>query len=81
MSMSSESRAEWLAGGFWEQLDLLEKRHQSLRAEHDSARRGLEAAGSTDDTDLLQAWQRYCAVIAELDQSTTEFEHLRAHSS
>ncbi len=81
MSTNSEHALERLASGFWDQLDLLEKRHQSIRAQHDNARRGLDAAAVADSTDLLQAWQRYCAVIAELDESTTEFEHLHTPSS
>ena len=81
MSTTSESQAEWLGSGFWDQLDLLEKRHQRVREQHESARRGLEALGSSEDADFIVAWQRYCTVIEELDQATTDFEQLRTRTS
>jgi len=75
--MSAEpQRAEWLEAGFWERLDRLEGRHQRAQAEHDSARRGLERLTPVEVVELHRAWSRYCEVIAELDQSTAEFEAL-----
>ena len=77
MSASEHHRAEWLEPGFWERLDRLEGRHQRVQAEHDSARRGLERLSSHETDELRSAWRRYCEVIAELDQTTAEFEALR----
>ena len=77
MSASESSRADWLDNSFWERLDLLEARHQRLQSEHESVRRGLECAQA--DT-LREAWERYCEVIAELDQATAELEVLRTRS-
>ena len=77
MSASERQRAEWLDAGFWERLDRLEWRHQRAQAEHDSARRGLERLTPNEIEELRRAWRRYCEVIAELDQTTAEFEALR----
>jgi hypothetical protein len=77
MSASEDRQAEWLGQGFWERLDRLEGRHQRLQAAHDSARRGLERLRSHETDELRSAWRRYCEVIAELDQTTAEFEVLR----
>ena len=77
MSASESSRAEWLDSSFWERLDLLEARHQRLQAEHEVARRGLEKIRTNDANDLRDAWDRYCAVIADLDSTTAELEVLR----
>jgi hypothetical protein len=77
MSASESSRAEWLGNSFWERLDLLEARHQDLRAEHEAARRGLESVRATDAGELREAWERYCAVLADLDSTTAELEVLR----
>jgi hypothetical protein len=77
MSASELKRAEWLEPGFWERLDRLEGHHQRLQAAHDSARRGLERLSSHETDELRSAWRRYCEVIAELDQTTAEFESLR----
>jgi hypothetical protein len=77
MSASEHQRAEWLDPGFWERLDRLEGRHQRVRADHDNARRGLERLTSAELEELRSAWNRYCEVIAELDQTTAEFESLR----
>lgn len=76
MSASEHQRAEWLDPGFWERLDRLEVRHQRAQAEHDSARRGLERLSSGELEELRRAWRRYCEVIAELDETTAEFEAL-----
>ena len=77
MSASESSRAEWLDNSFWERLDLLEARHLRLQGEHEIARRGLESVRTSDVTDLREAWERYCAVIADLDSTTAELEVLR----
>jgi hypothetical protein len=77
MSASELQRAEWLDPGFWERLDKLEGRHQRAQAEHDNARRGLERLTPGEIEELQRAWRRYCEVIAELDQTTAEFEALR----
>lgn len=77
MSASERQRAEWLDGSFWERLDQLEGRHQRIQAEHDLARRGLELLTPSEIDELRRAWRRYCEVIAELDQTTAEFEALR----
>jgi hypothetical protein len=77
MSASEQQRAEWLDPGFWERLDKLEGRHQRAQVEHDKARRGLERLTPGEIEELHCAWQRYCEVIAELDQTTAEFELLQ----
>lgn len=78
MSASEASRGEWLDNRLWERFELLETRHQRIQSEHENARRGLERLGVADDAELRAAWQRYCDVIAELDQATAEIETLRA---
>ena len=77
MSASQHQRAEWLDPGFWERLDRLEVRHQRVQAEHDSVRRGLERLTPNEMEELRRAWRRYCEVIAELEETTAEFETLR----
>ena len=77
MSASESSRAEWLDNSVWERLDLLEARHQRLQTEHDVARRDLESVRTADVSELRKAWERYCAVIADLDSTTAELEVLR----
>jgi len=77
MSASEGQRAEWLDPEFWERLDRLEGRHQRIQSEHDNARRGLERLTAREADELRRAWRRYCEVIAELDQTTAEFEALR----
>ena len=76
MSASVQQRSAWLDAGFWERLDRLEGRHQQAQAQHDSARRGLERLSPAEVEELRRAWSRYCEVIAELDESTAEFEAL-----
>jgi hypothetical protein len=76
MSASEQQRAEWLDAGFWERLDRLEGRHQRVQAEHDLVRRGLERLTPGEAEELRRAWRRYCEVIAELDQTSAEFEAL-----
>jgi len=77
MNASQHQRAEWLDPGFWERLDRLEVRHQRVQAEHDSVRRGLERLTPNEMEELRRAWRRYCEVIAELEETTAEFETLR----
>ncbi|HVN44330.1 MAG TPA: hypothetical protein VMT66_03685 [Steroidobacteraceae bacterium] len=77
MSASERQRAEWLDASFWERLDRLELRHQRIQAEHDNARRGIERLTPNEIEELRRAWRRYCEVIAELDETTAEFEDLR----
>ena len=77
MSASESSRADWLDNSFWDRLDILESRHQRLQSEHEIARRGLESVRAQDSEELREAWDRYCAVIADLDSTTAELEVLR----
>jgi hypothetical protein len=78
MSASEQQRAEWLAPDFWEKLGRLEGRHQRIQSEQSSAQRGLERLAPYQAAELEEAWRRYCHVIAELDQTTAEFEALRS---
>jgi hypothetical protein len=80
MSALEEQRAEWLDPDFWNRLNRLENRHQKVQSEHDSARRKLERVTPHEAEELRAAWQKYCEVIAELDQTAAEFEALRAGS-
>ena len=77
MSASESQQVEGLDPAFWERLDRLEGRHQRVQTEHDSARRTLECQGPREADELRRAWLRYCEVIAELDETTAEFEALR----
>jgi hypothetical protein len=75
MSASEEQRAEWLGSNFWDRLDRLEGRHQRVQSEHEAVRRNLDRGAETDE--FRHAWRRYCEVIAELEQTTAEFEAFR----
>jgi hypothetical protein len=77
MSASELQRAEWLDPGFWDRLDRLESRHKRAQSQHEDAQRGLARSTPCDTEELRQAWQRYCEVIAELDEATAEIETLR----
>ena len=77
MKAPESSRVEWLNNSFWERLALLEARHQRLQADHEVARRTLQTAGGSGLSELQEAWDRYCAVIADLDSTTAELEVLR----
>jgi hypothetical protein len=77
MSASEEQRAEWLGASFWERLDRLEVRHQRIQSEHETVRRNLERVTPREADELRHAWRRYCEVIAELDETSAEFEALR----
>jgi hypothetical protein len=80
MSASDEQRAEWLDSQFWERLDRLEIRHQQVQSQHEAMRRDLDRVMPCEADELRRAWRRYCEVIAELQQTTAEFESLRSHS-
>ena len=77
MSASEEQRAEWLGSNFWDRLDRLEGRHQRVQSEHEAVRRNLERVTPKEADELRYAWRRYCEVIAELEQTTAEFEAFR----
>ena len=77
MSASEEQRAEWLGSNFWDRLDRLEGRHQRVQSEHEAVRRNLERVTPREADELRHAWRRYCEVIAELEQTTAEFETFR----
>jgi hypothetical protein len=77
LSASEEQRAEWLGASFWERLDRLEVRHQRIQSEHEAVRRNLERVTPREADELRLAWRRYCEVIAELDETTSEFEVLQ----
>jgi hypothetical protein len=81
MSASERQRAEWLDAGFWERLERLEGRHRRALSEHERAQRGMERLPASEAAELHQAWQRYCEVIAELDEATAEIESLRTCAS
>ena len=68
----------WPDPAFWQRLDELEDRHQELNAAHERARRGLEQLDRRETEEVRRAWRHYCQVIAELDQTTAEFESLRS---
>jgi hypothetical protein len=69
----------WLGDLFWDRLNRLEARHLRIQSQHDAARRGLEAVQRKSSPEVLDAWRRYCDVIAELDRTTAELESLRTH--
>jgi len=77
MSASENQPTEAFDGSFWERLFRLEGRR--VRAKHDGGL-GLEGlpvvrAAAVDEAEELRiAWGRYCEVIAELEQTGTEFE-------
>jgi hypothetical protein len=77
MSASEERRSEWLEAEFWERLHRLEDRRQKIQSQQEIARRSLERITPSAGEELGDAWRRYCEVIAELDQTTAEFEALR----
>ncbi|HUL19418.1 MAG TPA: hypothetical protein VLV29_09150 [Steroidobacteraceae bacterium] len=77
MSASQGQRVTWSAPEFFEQLNRLEDRHQRVQADHEQARRSLERLTQQEIEEVRRAWTRYCEVIAELDQTTAEFEALR----
>ena len=78
MSASGQQRDQWLDPVFWERLDRLELRHKRAQTEHESALRGLSRLTPGEIAEVRQVWQRYCEVIAELDQASAEFESLRS---
>jgi hypothetical protein len=77
MSTSEDQRAEWLGNTFWDRLDRLEGRHQRVHSQHELVRRSLERVTPREADELRCAWRRYCEVIAELEETTADFEALR----
>ncbi|MDB6159552.1 MAG: hypothetical protein JWO04_3258 [Gammaproteobacteria bacterium] len=77
MSALEEQRAEWLGSHFWNRLDRLDGRHQRVQSEREAVRRNLERDTPREADELRCAWRRYCEVIAELEQTTAEFEAFR----
>jgi hypothetical protein len=77
MSASEQRRADWLDAPFWARLDILESRHRHIRSEHERAQRDLSRLTALEAGELREVWERYCAVIAELDRTTAEIETLR----
>ena len=77
MSATEEQRPTWLGAQFWDRLDRLEVRHQKIQSDHAMVRRGLEKVNPKEAAELRNAWRRYCEVIAELEQTTSQFETLR----
>jgi hypothetical protein len=76
-SASEPRLTEWLDPEFWERLERLEGQHERVQSEHENARRDLERLTPQEAQELQQAWQRYCEVVAQLDQTTGDFEALR----
>jgi hypothetical protein len=74
---ASHGKREWPSAELWAQLEHLEGRHQRVQSEYERARRGLESLTPREIEEVRSAWRRYCEVIAELDQTTSEFEALR----
>jgi hypothetical protein len=74
---ASKVHREWPDPEFWEQLDRLEACHQRVQSECDTARRDLERLTPPEIEEVRRAWSRYCEVIAELDQTTAQFDALR----
>ncbi|HYX73127.1 MAG TPA: hypothetical protein VE819_00390 [Steroidobacteraceae bacterium] len=81
MSASELQRAEWLDAGLWERLERLESRHRRAQWEHRLGQRALQGLPPGESEALYLAWQRYCAVIAELDRVTAAIESLRGCAS
>jgi len=77
MSASEDRGPIWLDRQFWKRLNRIERHHQRIQCEHETWRRSLERSRTTLHTDLRLAWERYCAVIAELERTTAELETLR----
>jgi len=71
----------WPDERFWSQFNGLETRHQRAQSEHESARRSLETLRREGPTEFEEVWERYCAVIAELDRSTAELENFRSQGA
>ena len=84
MRALERQRAEWLDAGFWkrlERLERLESRHRRAQSEHERAQRWMQRLPPDDAQELHEAWQRYCEVIAELDQASAEIESLHTCAS
>lgn len=77
MSASESPRSDLFAPPVWDDLKRLEGRHRELQREHDLVRRRLDQVTTDEAGELRTAWQDYCEVIAELDETTAALEHLR----
>ncbi len=67
----------WLRDPFWTRLNQVEGAHLRLQSQHEAVRRELTAIPSARTSGFQDVWQRYCAVIRELDLTTAELESLR----
>jgi hypothetical protein len=74
---SDEHGAPWLRDPFWSRLNQVEGLHLRLQSQHETVRRELTAMPSARNSGFQDVWQRYCAVIRELDMTTAELESLR----
>ena len=74
---TDEHSAPWLRDPFWSRLNKVEGLHLRLQSRHETVRRELTAIPSARTSGFQDVWQRYCAVIRELDMTTAELESLR----
>ncbi len=74
---TDEHSAPWLRDPFWSRLNQVEGHHLRLQSQHEAVRRELTAIPSARTSGFQDVWQRYCAVIRELDMTTAELESLR----
>ena len=74
---AEERSALWLRDPFWSRLTQVEGQHLRLQSQHEAMRRELTAIPSARASGFQDVWQRYCAVIRELDMTTAELESLR----
>lgn len=81
MSANAQPHAERLDPEFWTRLDKLDTRQRHIQSSHDFARRRLDGIDPKVALEFRDAWLRYCEVVAELDQTTGEFETLRTSAS
>jgi hypothetical protein len=79
MSAPEQTRPLRLARQFWESLDRIESHRQRVQSEHETWRRSLDRLRDSRNADLQLAWQRYCEVIAQLEDTTAELEALRVN--
>lgn len=74
MRASDQPRAEAPEAESWGRLDRLEARNERLQSQCEDVRRGLEQPSSDEVEEVQRAWRHYCEVIAELDQTSPQFE-------
>ena len=74
---ADEHSPPWLRDPFWSRLNRVEGLHLRLQSQHETVRRELTAIPSARAIGFQDVWQRYCAVIRELDMTTAELEALR----